>query len=178
MKKNNFGKLLLLLNLALCFVGVGQIWLVQMSSYPLWAYVGVKELHDYHIAWWHSIWIPVFVPASLSIICTIGLFWFRPLIVPRKFICSAIAIIFITYGLTFFWWAPLMALIGATPQEFNDVLNWASWLNTLGLKTKSQEQLYNLLIITHWLRFALLTSYGIIIFWISLIGFETKNPNV
>ena len=51
MKKNNFGKLLLLLNLALSFMGVGQIWQVQMSSYPLWKFVGVKELHDYHIAW-------------------------------------------------------------------------------------------------------------------------------
>ena len=70
-----------------------------------------------------------------------------------------------------------MALIAATPKEFNDVFNWAPWLNALGLRTKSQEQLYNLLITTHWLRFALLNIYGILIFWISIIGFEPKKPS-
>ena len=68
-----------------------------------------------------------------------------------------------------------MALIAATPQEFNDVFNWAPWLNTLGLRTKTQEQLYNLLITTHWFRFALLNIYGILIFCISIIGFEPKK---
>lgn len=176
-KQNYLGKWLLILNLALCFMGVGQIWQVQMSSYPLWAYVGVKELHDYHVAWWHSIWIPLFVPAGLSILCTIGLFWFRPTNVPRKLIWASIVVIFITYVLTYLWWAPLMAMIAATPAEFNDVFNWAPWLNSVGLRTKTQEQLYNLLITTHWLRFALLNLYGFLIFWISILGFESKKQN-
>jgi hypothetical protein len=42
---------LLLVNLALSFYGMGTVWLVQLSSYPLWRHVGLKEFHDYHIAW-------------------------------------------------------------------------------------------------------------------------------
>src|ERR1700736_4705005 len=114
-------KWLLLLNLAFSMMGVGQIWQVQLSSYPLWAYVGPHEYHNYHIAWWHSIWLPLFVPAGLAVLCTIGLFWLRPATVPRSAVWAAMSILFVTYGLTFIWWAPLMALIGATPSEFQAV---------------------------------------------------------
>lgn len=177
MKNNKFKKLLLLLNVALCFMGVGQVCMVQMSSYPLWAYVGAKEIHDYHIAWWHSIWIPLFIPAGLSMICTVCLFWFRAAAVPRSLIWTAIAILIITYGLTCIWWGPLMALIGATPQEFNAVFTWASWLDAFRLRNKTQPQLFNLLITTHWLRLALLTAYGFVIFWMSIIAFDLKKTN-
>jgi len=47
---------------------MGTVWLVQLSSYPLWAHVGLKEFYDYHIAWWHSIWIPVLFPAGLAFV--------------------------------------------------------------------------------------------------------------
>lgn len=88
---------LLLLNLVLSFMGVGQVWQVQLSAYPLWAYVGTNELHNYHIAWWHSIWIPLFIPAGLAMICTIGLFWFRPPAVLRSSVWTAIIILLITW---------------------------------------------------------------------------------
>jgi hypothetical protein len=44
--------------------GVGQIWLVQLSSYHLWSFVGPCEIdaHHYHWAWWRSIWGPVMGP--------------------------------------------------------------------------------------------------------------------
>lgn len=47
---------LLMAACALSFYGVGQVWLVQLSSYPLWTYVGEREFHAYHRAWWRSIW--------------------------------------------------------------------------------------------------------------------------
>lgn len=169
---------LLLLNLVLSFMGVGQVWQVQLSAYPLWAYVGTNELHNYHIAWWHSIGIPLFIPAGLAMICTIGLFWFRPPAVLRSSVWTAIIILLITYGLTFIWWGPLMALIGATPQEFQDVFNWAPLLKKLGLQTKTQKQLFDLLIITHWLRAALLSAYGILMLRMAVVGFDLKKPIV
>lgn len=165
-------KWVLLLNLAFSLMGTGQIWMVQLSSYPLWAYVGPHELHNYHIAWWHSIWIPLFIPAGLAIICNIGLFWFRPATVPRSSVWAAIALMFVTYGLTFIWWGPLMALIGATPQEFQAVFKWGPLLDIMGMRNKTQKQLFDLLMVTHWLRFILLSAYGILIFWMTFVAFD------
>ena len=48
--------------------GTGQVWLVQLSSYKLWRFVGQHEFRDYHMAWWHSIWGVVLGPASLVFI--------------------------------------------------------------------------------------------------------------
>jgi hypothetical protein len=41
---------------ALGLYGTGQVWLVQLSSYPLWRYVGEAQFPAYHQAWWRSIW--------------------------------------------------------------------------------------------------------------------------
>jgi hypothetical protein len=60
----NKGQWLLMGATALSFYGVGQIWLVQVSSYPLWAYVGEKEFRAYHLAWWQGIWGVILAPAA------------------------------------------------------------------------------------------------------------------
>jgi hypothetical protein len=171
-------KWILLLNLAFSMIGAGQVWLVQLSSYRLWAFVGPHEFHSYHIAWWHSIWFPLFIPAGLAIICTIGLFWFRPAAVPRSSVWAAIALISAIYLLTYIWWAPLMALIGATPAEFQAVFKWGPLLDVVGLRNKTQVQLYDLLLFTHWLRVALLSAYAILIFLMTFVGFDLKQVKV
>jgi hypothetical protein len=168
-------KWILLLNLALAMMGAGQVWLVQLSSYPLWAYVGPHEFHSYHIAWWHSIWLPIFVPAGLALCCTISLLWLRPPIVSRSSVWAATLVLFVAYVLTYVWWAPLMALIGATPAEFQDVFKWAPLLDALGMRGKTQVQLYDLLMVTHWLRAVLFSAYAIVIFWMTIIAFDIKN---
>ena len=61
---------LLLATFALSLYSAGQVWLVQLSSYPLWAYVGRNEFSAYHRAWWRSIWGVVLGPAALV---TLGL---------------------------------------------------------------------------------------------------------
>ena len=52
----NRNQWLLLATCALSLYSVGNIWPVQLSSYRLWKYVGPREFHAYHLAWWHSIW--------------------------------------------------------------------------------------------------------------------------
>jgi hypothetical protein len=168
-------KWVLLLTLALSMMSAGQIWLVQLSSYPLWNYVGPHEFHSYHIAWWHSIWGPIFVPAGLGLFGTISLFWFRPGAVPRRIVWTAISILFVAYVLTYAWWAPLMALIGASPAEFKDVFKWAPLLDSLGMRNKTPGQLYQLLMVTHWLRVALFSAYAIVIFWMTNLAFALKT---
>ena len=156
-------------------IGLGQIWLVQLSSYPLWAQVGAHEFHDYHIAWWHSIWGLIFVPAGLAILCTIGLFWLRPLAISRSSVWGAIVLLLVAYGLTYIWWAPLMALIGSTPEEYEKVFKWAPLLDQLGLRNKTEAQLYDLLMTTHWLRVALITAYSLLIFWMALVASDPRK---
>ncbi len=168
-------KWVLLLNLALSMIGAGQVWLVQLSSYPLWKHVGQHEFHSYHIAWWHSIWIPIFIPAGLALLCSIGLFWFRPAAVPRRSVWAAMSVLFIAYVLTYIWWAPLMALIGATSAEALAVFKWAPWFNSIGMRAKTQGELYDVLMATHWLRVALFSAYATVLFWMTLVGFELKN---
>ncbi len=175
MKNQRFKKLLLLLNVALAFIGIGQIWLVQLSSYPLWQHVGPKEFHNYHIVWWHSIWMPIFIPAGTAIITTIALFWVRLPKVSRSLIWMACIILFVTYSLTYLWWAPLMALIGATPEEVNGVSHWAPYIINFGWKNETQQQLYRLLIRSHWIRVALITAYGILLFYISMLELDIKK---
>ncbi|HLZ88265.1 MAG TPA: hypothetical protein VKQ52_13515, partial [Puia sp.] len=97
-------KLLLLSNIALSMIGAGQVWLVQLSSYPLWAHVGPAEFREYHIAWWHSIWGPIFVPAGMSILCTIALLRYPTL--ARRALWVGLLLLILTYGLTVVWWAP------------------------------------------------------------------------
>src|SRR5579871_4283068 len=146
-------KLLLLGNLVFSTIGVGQIWLVQLSSYRLWALVGPGEFHAYHIAWWHSIWGPIFIPVGLALGCNIALFWFRSPALPRSVLWVGIALFILTYALTTVWWAPLMALIGASPAEFQAVFSWAPQLRSL--RERTQDQLYDLLVATHWFRVTL-----------------------
>ncbi|HZY36020.1 MAG TPA: hypothetical protein VFE53_05195 [Mucilaginibacter sp.] len=168
-------KWVLLLNLVLSMMGMGQVWLVQLSSYPLWAYVGPHEFHGYHIAWWHSIWGPVFIPAGLAMVITTSLFWLRPAAVRRSLVWAAVVMLLVVYTLTYVWWAPLMALIGATPAEFEAVFKWGALLDALGMRNKTQGQLYDLLMATHWLRVALFSAYAAVIFWMTMVAFDLKK---
>ena len=73
---------LLLATFALSVYGTGQVWLVQLSSYPLFRFVGPHEFHAYHLAWWRSIWGVVLAPAALVVIGALMMLWWRPPGVP------------------------------------------------------------------------------------------------
>ena len=73
------------------------------------------------------------------------------------------------------WCGPLMALIGSTPVEAQDIVHAFPYFAALGLQSKTESQLYALLLSTHWLRTALLTLYGILIFRMSIKAFDLKS---
>ncbi len=155
---NDRSRWLLLINLALTFCGVGQVWLVQLSSYTLWADVGPAEFPAYHIAWWHSIWGVLFIPAGLVVLCTVAMFWLRPPGVPTWAVWLGIALQFLIYGLTAVWWAPLMARLEGTSGPV-------------------YGPMYHLLMVTHWGRVALITAYGLLQFWLAARCFLLEKPN-
>jgi hypothetical protein len=142
----NRSQCLLLATCALSLYGVGNIWPVQLSSYRLWRYVGEREFHDYHLAWWHSIWGVILAPAALLFLCAVLMMWWQPPGVPpwapRLGLLLQIALVL---GTALFW-GPLMARLEA-PQA--------------GLALER----FRLLMITHWLRVAIVTAHGALTLW-------------
>jgi hypothetical protein len=137
---------LLLITVALSFYGMGNIWLVQLSSYRLWAYVGPREFQAYHIAWWRSIWAVVLAPAGLVFLASMLMLWMCPLGVPVFAVWLGFALqLFIVLG-TAIWWGPLMSRL-ADPQ------------------TGLILPLYRQLMVTHWIRVALVTGYSLLALW-------------
>jgi hypothetical protein len=143
MTKNQW---LLLSTAALSFYGTGNIWLVQLSSYRLWRYVGPREFWTYHLAWWHSIWGVIFVPAGLVFVGSVLMLWLRPPGVPGWAVWLGFGLQVLLYTLTAVWWGPLMARLAT--REAGLLL-----------------PLYNKLMLNHWLRVAIVTAYGLLAFW-------------
>ena len=137
---------LLLANCALSVYGVGQVWLVQLSSYPLWAYVGRHEFRAYHAAWWHGIWGVILAPAALVTIGAVLMLWWRAPNVPVWMTWLGFALQMVLVLGTALWWAPLMAHIEA-PKG--------------GLVLER----YRLLMSTHWLRVFVVTAYALLVLW-------------
>jgi hypothetical protein len=131
---------------ALGIYGVGQVWLVQISSYPLWAFVGDHEFRAYHAAWWRSIWFVILGPSTLLVIGTLLMLWWRAPGVPLWETWAACALQAALLVGTAMWWGPLMARL-ETP--------------TGGLAAER----FRLLMSTHWVRVAIVTAYGALAIW-------------
>jgi hypothetical protein len=137
---------LLLGTCALSLYAVGQVWLVQLSSYPLWTYVGEQEFRTYHAAWWHSIWGVVLAPAALLIIGAALMLWWRAPGVPAWATWLGGALQAALLLGTAIWWGPLMARL-ETPSG--------------GLSLER----YQLLMTTHWIRVGIVSAYGLLLLW-------------
>jgi hypothetical protein len=137
---------LLLGTCALSMYSAGQVWLVQLSSYPLWTYVGQQEFRAYHMAWWHSIWGVVLAPAALVLVGAVLMLWWRVPGIPAWPAWFGVALQITLLLGTALWWGPLMAHIeepdgGLSPER------------------------YQLLMTTHWLRVGIVTAYAILGLW-------------
>lgn len=143
---------LLVVTVFLSLCGVGQVWLVQLSVYSLWPYVGAREFPAYHSAWWRSIWGVILVPAGLVFVAAILMLWIRPDGVPAWALwCGLFLELMLVLG-TAVWWGPLMARL-AEPET--------------GLILPRYRQL----MWSHWIRVALATSYGLLALWMLLKSF-------
>ena len=137
------GRQLLFVTSALGLYAVGNIWFVHLVCYGLWPYVGKQEAYAYHIAWWHSIWGVLFVPAGIVLLGSIAMMRIRPNGVPRSTAWIGLDLQLLVYVITGAWFGPLMARL-ATPEA--------------GLSLP----LYHLLMTTHWARLGLFTAYGLL----------------
>jgi len=137
---------LLLATCALAFYSAGQVWLVQLSSYPLWTHVGAGEFHTYHHAWWRSIWGVVLAPAALVSLASLAMLWLRAPEVPAAAAWAGVALQVALILGTAIWWGPLMARLEAPDG---------------GLLMDR----YELLMTTHWLRVAIVSAYALLVLW-------------
>ena len=142
----NESQWLLIVTCALSFYGVGQVWLVQLSSYPLWIYVGERELHAYHAAWWRGIWGVILAPAAFLTICSVLMLWWRAPGVPSWAAWSGVALQIALLLGTAIWWGPLMAHLEAPSG---------------GLLRERYQQL----MFSHWLRVGIVTAYALLVLW-------------
>lgn len=136
---------------ALSVYGTGQVWLVQLSSYPLWRYVGDAQFPAYHRAWWHSIWGVVLVPSIMTFAGAVLMLWWRTPVSPAWSTWLGLGLQLALAIGTALWWAPLMArLEGPTgspdPDRFMLLLN------------------------THWLRVGLVTAYSVLLAWMMILN--------
>jgi hypothetical protein len=119
----NESQWLLLAACALGLYGAGQVWLVQLSSYRLWPYVGNREFRAYHSAWWRSIRGVVLAPAALLIVAAALMLWWRAPGVPAWAAWLGCALQAALFFGTVQWWGPLMARL---EDSLEDVIN-CSW---------------------------------------------------
>ena len=137
---------LLLVTCALSLYSVGNIWPVQLSSYPLWTQVGPGEFHAYHLAWWRSIWGVILAPAGVVFVGAILMPWWRAPGVPPWATGLGLALQLALVVGTALWWGPLMARL----EDRAGGLSMAR---------------FQLLMATHWLRVAIVTAYGALTLW-------------
>jgi hypothetical protein len=137
---------LLLGTCALSLYGMGQVWLVQQSSYRLWAYVGDKEFRAYHLAWWHSIWGVILAPAAILTAGSVLMLWWRAPGVPAWATWFGLGLQAALFLGTAIWWGPLMARVEA-PNG--------------GLLPERHQ----LLMRTHWLRVGIVSTYAVLALW-------------
>ena len=137
---------MLIVTVFLAVAGVGQVWLVQLSSYHLWAFVGPRDIAAYHEEWWRSIWFVVIAPAGLVFLASALMLRMRPEGVPTTSIRLGFALEALLLLGTAAYWGPLMARL-ASPE------------------TGLILPLYHELMLTHWIRVALVTAYGLLAFW-------------
>jgi hypothetical protein len=123
-----------------------MVWLVQLSSYPLWTYVGDREFRAYHAAWWRSIWGVVLAPAAALIVGSALLAWRQAPGVPEWAPWLGFALQTTLLVGTAAWWGPLMARLERHGG---------------GLEIERCR----LLMRTHWLRVALVTAYAALALW-------------
>ena len=140
---------LVLGTLAVAMFNVGVIWLTQRVVYPVWTLVGEQEWRAYHEA--HKRRLPgtVFVPHGLGIVGSALLIAWPPDGVPAWMVWLALALPITMAAATVAYWAPLQ----------------------IRLSTRLDRPLLQRLLATHWIRVALISAHGVMMWWIAAMAF-------
>jgi hypothetical protein len=135
--------------LAVAMFNVGVIWLTQRVVYPVWALIGEHEWRAYHDA--HKRRLPgtAFVPHGLGIVGSTLLVGWPPDGVAVWLVWLALALPITMAAATAAYWAPLQ----------------------IRLSTRLDRPLLRRLLATHWIRVALVSAHGVVMWWIAAVAF-------
>ncbi len=143
----NRSQWVLIITLAATFYGVGNIWMTEFG-WRLWPYVAPADFGAYHNAWWAMIKPVVFPVAAVAFFGAFALIWWRPAGVSSAAVWLNIAIQVLIYALTAMLWG-----------------RWQAQTHYATLPGGGLDPMYLRGMGTHWIRAALITMSGLIVFW-------------
>ena len=141
---------ILLASFAASFYNVGTIWMTQFG-WRLWPYVAPSDFEKYHLAWWEMIKPVIFPVAAVAFFGSIAMLWWRPAGVLAAALWLNFALQILTYATTAAFWA-----------------RWQAGTRFAIRADGSLDPMYALAMSTHWIRAAIITLNGIVIFWMVL----------
>jgi hypothetical protein len=149
----------LLLTFAARFYSVGTIWMTHVG-WRLWPYVGPGDFGAYHGAWWSMIQPTIFPMGAVALFGSIAMIWWRPEGVNTTPIWLNLDLQLATYALT--------AIFSG---------RWQAQMDHARLPDASLDPMYVLAMSTHWIRAALVTANGLVVFWM-LIEHLSSKPRI
>ena len=117
-------------------------------GWRLWPYVAPADFGAYHNAWWAMIKPIVFPVAAVAFFGAFALIWWRPAGVTAAAVWLNIGIQLLIYALTAIFWG-----------------RWQAQTHFARLPDGGLDTTYVRAMSTHWIRAALVTLSGLIVFW-------------
>lgn len=143
----NKAQWVLLTTFAASFYGVGNIWMTQFG-WRLWPYVAPADFGAYHNAWWAMIKPVIFPVAAVAFFGAFALIWWRPAGVTAALVWLNVGIQVLIYALTAIFWG-----------------RWQAQTHFAKLPDGGLDPMYLRSMSTHWIRAALITLSGFLVFW-------------
>lgn len=138
---------ILMSSFAASFYNVGTIWMTQFG-WRLWPYVAPDDFSAYHAAWWSMIKPVIFPVAAVALLGAILMVWWRPEGVTATPVWLNLGLQVATYALTIAYWG-----------------RWQGQTHYAKLPNGSLDPMYVLNMSTHWIRGAMITLNGFLVFW-------------
>lgn len=152
----NKSQWILLTTFSASFYSVGNIWMTQFGWW-LWPYVAPADFGAYHNAWWAMI-KPVICPvAAIAVLGSFALIWWRPEGVTAAPVWLNIVFHVATYASTAVLWG-----------------RWQAQIQFAKLPDGTLDSTYVRAMNTHWIRSALITLNGLVVFWMVIEHLSSK----
>jgi hypothetical protein len=143
----NGAEWLLLITLVSSWYGTGNVWLTQLN-WMLFADVGPAQFDVYHRAWWLGVQVLILPVAGVAFAGAIAQVRWRAPGVPAWSTWLGVGLLSVMYVLTAAWWGPGQARLEQA-------------LSADG----SPDPLYVQLVLTQWLRVAMVTAFSVLQLW-------------
>lgn len=150
----------LMTTFAASFYSVGTIWITQFG-WRLWPYVASGDFGAYHAAWWAMIKPVIFPVAAVAFFGSIALVWLRPAGITPAPVWLNIGLQVLTYSLTAAFWG-----------------RWQAQTHFAKLPDGALDPMYLRSMSTHWIRAALITLSGLVVFWMVIQHLSSKVQRV